>query len=38
MSQKDNGKRSNNIHRQKRSKIQNNRKVEKRLQMAQKEE
>jgi hypothetical protein len=38
MSQKDKGKQSNNIHRQKRSKIQNNRKVEKRLQMAQKEE
>jgi hypothetical protein len=38
MSQNDKGKRSNNIHRQKRSKIQNNRKVEKRLQMAQKEE
>jgi len=38
MSQKDKGKRSNNIHRQKRSKIQNNRKVEKRLQMAQKRE
>jgi hypothetical protein len=38
MSQKDKGKRSNNIHRQKRSKIQNKRKVEKRLQMAEKEE
>jgi hypothetical protein len=36
MSQKVKGKRSNNIHRQKHSKIQNNRKVEKRLQMAQK--
>jgi hypothetical protein len=36
MSQKDKGKQSNNIHKQKRSKIQNNRKVEKRLQMAQK--
>jgi hypothetical protein len=30
------GKQSNNIHKQKRSKIQNNRKVEKRLHMAQK--
>jgi hypothetical protein len=38
MSQKDKGKRSNNIHKQKCSKIQNNKKVEKRLQMAQKEE
>jgi hypothetical protein len=38
MSQKDKGKRSNNIHRQKLSKIQNKRKVEKRLQMAEKEE
>jgi hypothetical protein len=36
MSQKDKGKQSNNIHKQKRSKIQNNRKVEKRLQMGQK--
>jgi hypothetical protein len=36
MSQKDKGKQSNNIHSQKSSKIQNNRKVEKRLQMAQK--
>jgi hypothetical protein len=38
MSQKDKDKRNNNIHRQKCSKIQNNRKVEKCLQMAQKEE
>jgi hypothetical protein len=36
VSQKDNGKQSNNIHRQKRSKIQNNRKIKKSLQVAQK--
>jgi hypothetical protein len=36
MSQKDKGKHSNNIHRKKRSKIQNNRKIEKSLQEAQK--
>jgi hypothetical protein len=36
MSQKDKGKQSNNIHKQKRSKIQNNRRIEKSLQMAQK--
>lgn len=36
MSQKHKGKQSNNIHRQKRSKIQNNRKIEKNLQVAQK--
>jgi hypothetical protein len=36
MSQKDKGKQSNNIHKQKRSKIQNNRKIEKSLQVAQK--
>jgi hypothetical protein len=36
MSQKDKGKQSNNIHRQKCSKIQNNRKIEKSLQVAQK--
>jgi len=35
MSQKYKGKQSNNIHRQKRSKIQNNRKIEKSLQGAQ---
>jgi len=36
MSQKDKGKQSNNIRRQKRSKIQNNMKIEKSLQVAQK--
>jgi hypothetical protein len=36
VSQKDKGKQSNNIHKQKRSKIQNNRKIEKSLQVAQK--
>jgi hypothetical protein len=36
MSQKYKGKQSNNIHRQKLSKIQNNRKIEKSLQVAQK--
>jgi hypothetical protein len=36
MSQKHKGKHSNNIHRQKRSKIQNNRKLEKSMQVAQK--
>jgi hypothetical protein len=36
MSQKYKGKQSNNIHRQKHSKIQNNRKIEKSLQVAQK--
>jgi hypothetical protein len=36
MSQKDKGKQSKNIHRQKRSKIQNNMKIEKSLQVAQK--
>jgi hypothetical protein len=36
MSQKDKGKQSNNIHRQKRSKIHNNRKIEKSLQVTQK--
>jgi hypothetical protein len=36
MSQKDKGKHSNNIHKQKRSKIQNSRKIEKSLQVAQK--
>jgi hypothetical protein len=36
MSQKDKGKQSNNIHRQKLSKIQSNRKIEKSLQVAQK--
>jgi hypothetical protein len=36
MSQKDKGKQSNNIHRQKRSKIQNNWKIEKSQQVAQK--
>jgi len=36
VSQKDKGKQSNNIHRQKRSKIQNHRKIEKSLQVAQK--
>jgi hypothetical protein len=35
MSQKDKGKQSNNIHRQKRSKIQNSTKIEKILQVAQ---
>jgi hypothetical protein len=36
VSQKDKGKQSNNIHRQKRSKIQNNKKIKKSLQVAQK--
>jgi hypothetical protein len=36
MSQKYKGKRSNNIHRQELSKIQNNRRIEKSLQVAQK--
>jgi len=36
MSQKNKGKQSNNIHRQKLSKIQSNRKIEKSLQVAQK--
>jgi len=36
MSQKYKGKQSNNIHRQKLSKIQNNRRIEKSLQVAQK--
>jgi hypothetical protein len=36
MSQKHKGKQSNNIHRQTRSKIQNNRKLEKSLQVAHK--
>jgi hypothetical protein len=36
MSQKNKGKQSNNIHRQKRSKILINRKIEKSLQVAQK--
>jgi hypothetical protein len=36
MSQKYKGNQSNNIHRQKLSKIQNNRKIEKGLQVAQK--
>jgi len=38
MSQKYKGKQSNNIHRQKLSKIQSNRKIEKSLQVAQREE
>jgi hypothetical protein len=36
MSQKNKGKQSNNIHRQKLSKIQNNRRIKKSLQVAQK--
>jgi hypothetical protein len=36
MSQKYKGKQSNNIHRQKFSKVQNNRRIEKSLQVAQK--
>jgi hypothetical protein len=36
MSLNDKGKQSNNIHRKKRSKIQNNGKIEKSLQVAQK--
>jgi hypothetical protein len=36
MSQQNKGKQSNNIHKQKRSKIQNNRKIKNGLQVAQK--